>query len=95
MSLDSATMLTASDWEAVRGFAESAGLEPAALVRLAVRALAEHVRVNGSLVLPIRLGPTVPACVTCPAYQNAHRPSSQPSSAEIIPGPWSQSAQQS
>ncbi len=95
MPLDSATVLTASDWDAVRVFAESAGLEPAALVRLAVRALADHVRVNGSLVLPVRLGPPLPACASCPAFQNANPTKMPAAPGEIIAGPWSQNARES
>ncbi len=87
MNTEAAPLLTAADLAAVEAFAQMSGIESSRLIYLAVQALASHVRTNGSLSLPVRIGLPSHLCQHCPLAKALNQPAPAEAS-NILPGPW-------
>lgn len=87
MNTEAAPTLSAADLAAVEAFAQTSGIESSRLIYLAVQALAAHVRSNGSLSLPVRIGLPSHLCQHCPLAKGLNQlPTAV--APNILSGPW-------
>lgn len=54
------------DAAVINTFAEQIGTTGSQLTVMAVKAIADHLRLHGSLTLPLRIGLPAPHCAHCP-----------------------------
>jgi hypothetical protein len=87
MNMEATSLLTAADLAAVETFAQVSGIESSRLIYLAVQALAAHVRSNGTLSLPVRIGLPSPLCQYCPVAKALNQPPVA-AAPNILSGPW-------
>lgn len=76
------------DAAVINTFAAQLGTTGSHLTAIAVKAIADHLRLHGSLTLPLRIGLPAPHCVHCPLAKlpDPARHNGQP--LNVIQGRW-------
>ena len=62
--------LTPAETHLLHTFSTRAGLDPAALILLSIRALLAQLTTSGTLTFPLRLSPVSDHCPACPFSQH-------------------------
>ena len=78
--------LSPEDNALIQAFADHIGTTPHHLVLMASKALAEHLRANGTLTFPLQIGLPSPHCLHCPLSKSADH--ALPAPQNVIQGRW-------